>query len=170
MSIISLIKERRSVRSYKDQPVEDSVLETILEAARLSPSARNLQERRFVVVRNPETRKYLATIASSQSFLAEAPVILAGCATLTDYVMRGGQLAYPIDLAIAIDHITLQATAMGLGSCWIGSFDEEKTRTVLKIPSTIRIVCLLTLGYSADAPGPKDRVSLSEMVCYEEWQ
>lgn len=169
MDILDAIQKRRSVRAYTARPVEEDQLRAVLEAARLAPSARNLQEWRFVVVRDPAIRARLATAANNQAFVSQAPVVIAGCAVKTDYVMRGGQLAYPIDLAIAIDHMTLQAAAAGLGTCWIGSFFEDQVRAILGIPGDVRVVCLLTLGYPADAPAPSKRLAAGQVFTWDRW-
>ncbi len=170
MKIIRQIQERYSVRAYQKRPVEKEKLSAVLTAARLAPSARNSQEWRFVVVQEAARRQQLSVAANNQAFVGTAPVVIACCSTNTDYIMRGGQLAYPIDLAIAIDHMTLQAVAEGLGTCWIGSFYEDQVKALLEIPATIRVVALLTLGYPQDAPQPKKRLPLSGIVCHERWK
>jgi len=112
MDIYTAISTRKSVRSYEDKPVPDEVLTRILEAARIAPSASNRQEWRFVVVRDPETRKQLVRAAHNQSFVGQAPVVLACCAETDEHRMPCGHLSYTIDVAIAVDHITLCAAAM----------------------------------------------------------
>ncbi len=107
MNVIDAIKTRKSVRAYLDKPVEDAKLSAILEAARLAPSASNRQEWRFVIVRDPATRRKIAEIAGSQEFIAEAPVVIVACAETDGRIMKCGQACYPIDVAIALDHITL---------------------------------------------------------------
>lgn len=169
MDVFEAIKERRSVRAYDDKPVEKEKLDKIFEAARLAPSAANHQEWRFVVVTEKSKRKALMTAANNQSFVAEAPVVIACCAETDGHKMRCGEQCYPIDVAIAIDHITLAAVALGLGTCWIGSFYPDKVREILNIPKTIKVVELLTLGYPADSPRPKNRKTIEEIVHYEEW-
>jgi len=169
MDVFEAIKERRSVRVYDDKPVEKEKLDKIFEAARLAPSAANYQEWRFVVVMEKSKRKALMTAANNQSFVAEAPVVIACCAETDGHKMRCGEQCYPIDVAIAINHITLAAVALGLGTCWIGSFYPDKVREILNIPKTIKIVELLTLGYPADSPHPKNRKTIEEIVHYEEW-
>ena len=171
MDIYEAIKTRKSVRSFKKSEVSQDVLERLLDAARLAPSANNSQEWRFVVVRDTETRKTLASIACKQPFVAEAPVILACCAETNNHVMTCGQLSYPIDVAIAVDHITLCAVAEGLGTCWIGAFYEDKVKRILAIPPEIRVVALLPVGYPSDpAPVTKLRRSLARIVCQEKWR
>ena len=141
-----------------------------MEAARLAPSASNRQEWRYIIVRDPEKRRKLAEIAMGQKFVAQAPVVIAACAETDNHVMRCGQLCYPIDVAISIDHLTLQAVEEGLGTCWIGAFKEKETKELLAIPASMRVVQLVTLGYPADKVGPKNRLSLEEIVREETWQ
>jgi nitroreductase len=171
MNVSEAIRRRRSVRAYLDKPVEQEKLERVLEAARRAPSAKNMQEWKFVVVRDKATREKLIDAARGQKFVGEAPVVIAACGTITDYVMTCGQLTYPIDVAIAVDHMTLQAAEEGLGTCWIGAFHEDKAKELLGIPKEIRVVALLPLGYPAEslAPREKARKPLSEIVLWEKW-
>lgn len=169
MALMEQIKKRYSVRSYQNRPVEKNKLDAVLEAARLAPSAKNFQEWRFVVVQDAETRQRLVPAANNQAFIGQAPVVIACCATNCEYVMRCGQLSYPIDLAIAIDHMTLQAVEEGLGTCWVGSFFEDQVKNVLGIPKGIRVVELLALGYPADQPRPKNRSPIESIVSYDKW-
>ena len=149
----------------------EEMISRLLEAARLAPSASNRQEWRFIVVRDPSTRKQLSIAASGQEFVGEVPVVLACCAETDGHVMACGQLCYPIDVAIAIDHITLCATADGLGTCWIGAFDEGQVKEILGIPAQIRVVGLLPIGYPKDPSSvKKNRLLLKEVVKYERWQ
>ena len=170
MAVMRQIRERYSVRSYQKRPVEKEKLEAVLEAGRLAPSAKNLQEWRFVVVQDAKTRKKLVPAAYNQAFVGEAPVVIACCAGNAEYIMRCGQTAYPIDVAIAIDHMTLQAVEEGLGTCWIGSFYEDQVKAVLNIPDNVRVVELLVLGYPADKPKPKNREPLDNIACYDKWK
>ena len=169
MELFEAIKERRSVRAYRDKQVEREKLERIFEATRLAPSACNFQEWRFVVVTDKEKRQALMEAANNQQFICEAPVVIACCAETDKHTMRCGELCYPIDVAIAIDHITLAAVSLGLGTCWIGSFYPDKVRKILNIPESIKVVELLTLGYPADAPGAKNRKAIDEICFYETW-
>ncbi len=170
MNVLEAIKTRKSVRQYLDKPVEDHHLETILEAARLAPSASNRQEWRFVVVRDRAQRRALMRAAQNQRFVGQAPIVIAACAQTDNHVMSCGQLSYPIDVSIAIDHLTLAATGLGLGTCWIGAFDEAAVKSLLRIPPEVRVVELVTLGYPTDpAPVPKRRLSMEEIVKYETW-
>jgi nitroreductase len=170
MDTVEAIKKRCSVRAYEDREVEDEKLEILLECARLAPSAANLQEWRIIVVRDRDRRANLAKAANNQGFVAQAPAVLVFCAETEQHMMRCGEKSYPIDVAIAIDHVTLAAVELGLGTCWIGAFYTDRVRDILGIPDHIPVVSLLTLGYPA--PGstrPKKRLALEEIVKYERW-
>lgn len=169
MDVFKAIENRYSVRHYEDRIVEREILDKIFEAARLAPSAKNLQEWRFVIAREKKAREQLAEAAYNQMFVAKAPCVIACCAVNEEYIMRCGLPSYPIDVAIAIDHMTLAATALGLGTCWIGKFDPDKVRYILGIPKKIEVVEILTLGYPSDQIKPKDRLPLNEIVKYDRW-
>ncbi|MCK4271893.1 nitroreductase family protein [bacterium] len=169
MNVFQAIKTRRSVRSYLDKPVEEDKLLRVLEAARLAPSANNYQEWRFVVVRDDVTRQKLMAAARGQGFVGQAPVVIVCCAQTDGHVMTCGQKCYPIDVAIAIDHMTLVAAEEGLGTCWVGSFYADQVKQILGIPESVPIVELLTLGYPAKTPQPTERLSLGEIVKHERW-
>jgi nitroreductase len=171
MEVYEAIRARHSVRSYRDRPVEPAKLNRVLEAAHLAPSARNDQEWRFVVVSDQAKKEALATEASSQHFMLEAPLIIAACAQTDGRVMGCGQLAYPIDVAIALDHLTLAAVAEGLGTCWIGSFDPARVRRILGIPPEVQVVELMLLGYPRETgtPPKKSRLPLEQVVHREAW-
>ncbi|KPL17365.1 MAG: nitroreductase [candidate division Zixibacteria bacterium SM23_81] len=169
MNVYEAIKTRRSIRSYEDRPVEEDKLHRILEAARLAPSASNLQEWRFVVVRDAHIRKKLMEAAKGQRFVGEASVVIACCAKTDQHVMTCGQMCYPIDVAIAIDHMTLAAVEEGLGTCWIGAFFADQVREILGIPENVPVVELLTLGYPASVPGPSSRLPFDTIIKYERW-
>ncbi len=169
MDVRKAIQSRRSIRAYDSHEVEEDKLARVLDSGRLSPSAGNRQERRFIVVRDAKKRQLLSEAARNQKFVAEAPVVLAACSVETKYTMACGQLAYPIDTAIAVDHITLAAVEEGLGTCWIGAFNEKKVKEILSIPNNIRVVALLPLGYPSAIPRPTPRKSLDEIVMWEKW-
>lgn len=172
MNVLQVISKRYSVRSYDSREVEQEKLEMVLEAARLAPSASNRQEWRFVVARDADKRQALMEAARGQGFVGQAPVVIAACAKHDGHKMPCGQLCYPIDVAIALEHVALQAVEEGLGTCWIGAFDEDAAKEALGIPKTddVRVVQLMPLGYPADSPGPKSRLPLEEIVMYEQWR
>ncbi len=170
MELIEVIKRRRSIRAYEDKKIEREKLARVLDAGRLAPSARNLQDWKFIVVKSLEMRTRIAHACKSEDFVREAPVIIAACGTNPDYIMTCGQKAYPIDVSIALTHMMLRAEDLGLGTCWLGAFNEKKVKELLAVPAKVRIVALLTLGYSRYHPPSKSRKSLDEVVCYDRWK
>ena len=170
MNVMEAIRKRKSVRKYLNKKVEEDKLSAVLEAGRLAPSASNRQEWRFIIVRDQVSKKKLAEAANNQSFIAEASIVIAACAETDEHVMSCGQACYPIDVAIALDHITLAAVELGLGTCWIGAFDEKKVKQILEIPSEVRVVALMPLGYPYDSSVVnKNRLSISEISKYEQY-
>lgn len=170
MKIIEEIVNRRSVREYSEKPVEKEKLTNILEAGRMAPTARNQQDWRIIIVTDRQLKNRLIDEASpKQAFLKQAPIILAACALNPDYILRCGHPAYLIDLAIVLDHIALQAVREGLGTCWIGSFDEGKAKRVLKVPDPARIVELLSLGYYDRLPFARERKPIQDLYNWESW-
>ena len=168
MTVQEAIRKRYSCRAYLDRPIEQEKLTQILEAARLAPSAKNLQDWRFVLVTDKEIKLKLAQAANNQMFIAQAAAIIVACSN-SGHVMRCGQKIAPIDVAIALEHICLQAAESGLATCWIGSFYPEKVRAILGIPDDIEIIELMSLGYPADHPGQTRREPVENIVCYEKW-
>ncbi|MHC4184317.1 MAG: nitroreductase family protein, partial [Planctomycetota bacterium] len=151
------------------RPVEQEKLDRVFEAARLAPSAKNLQDWRFVLVTDKQTRWRLAEAADNQMFLENAAAIIVACSNST-HVMRCGQPIGPIDVAIALEHIALQAAEIGLATCWIGSFYPEKVRAVLDIPADIAVIELMALGYPDDQPKMPNREPIQKILCCEKWQ
>jgi len=141
----------------------------VLEAARLAPSAHNEQEWKFIVVKDVKRKKELVEVALAQSFIAEAPVVIVAVATNPGHIMANEVPAYALDLAIAIEHMALQATEEGLGTCWVCSFDQETVKEILNIPEECKVVVLMPLGFPTDKPRPKSRKSLEEIVSYEKF-
>lgn len=169
MGIYEIIEKRRSVRAYRDEDISEEKLKRILEAGRLAPSAHNSQEYKFVVVKDAKKRKDLAQAASSQRFIAQAPVIIVAVSLNPEYLIESGVPTYALDLAIALDHMTLAAVEEGLGTCWIGSFSQEEIKKVLNIPAQYKVAALLPIGIPDEEPSPKSRKKLDELVCYEDF-
>lgn len=170
MKIIEEIVNRRSIREYSHKTIEPEKLARILEAARLAPTARNQQDWKLILVKNPDIKDKLVELASpQQQFLKQAPILIAACALNPTYTMRCGHPAYLIDLAIVLEHIALQAVREGLGTCWIGSFDELKAKTVLGLPQNMRIVELMSLGYPAQIPPARNRKSIQDLIAWDSW-
>jgi nitroreductase len=170
MNVFEAIKKRRSVRSYLDKSIEEEKLNAVLEVGRLAPSAGNRQEWRFVVVKDCDVRRKLGEAANGQSFVGEAPVVIVACAVTDGHVMSCGQPCYPIDVAIALDHISLAAVEYGLGTCWIGAFNEGKVKEILGIPEEVRVVELMPIGYPAhQIMKEKNRLPFSKIVKQGHW-
>ena len=170
LNVFDAVKKRSSVRRFLEKSIEEEKLTVILEAGRLAPSARNLQEWRFVVVRDPEVRCKIGQAANGQEFVGEAPVVIVACAVTDGRVMSCGQLCYPIDVAIALDHISLVAVELGLGTCWIGAFDEDSVKEILRIPKEVRVVELMPIGYPVfEGVKEKTRLSFEKIVRYDHW-
>ncbi|MEM3404099.1 MAG: nitroreductase family protein [Nitrososphaeria archaeon] len=145
MGVFEAIVRRRSVRSYTDREIPKDVLIKLLEAARLAPSARNSQPWHFVIVTDQEKKKRIAESGRWARFISNAPAIIVGCGD-----REKSSKWFTVDVSIALEHIVLKATEEGLGSCWIGSFDEEVVKDVLSIPDRYSVVALISLGYPAE--------------------
>lgn len=169
MDLFTAIKTRRSIRRFKDKPVEEDKLKRVLEAARLAPSARNLQDWKFILVTDRVLREKLAEAAKGQRFVAEAPVVIVACGTKTDYIMTCGQYSYTLDVSIAVTHIILKAVEEGLGTCWLGAFHEGEVKKILGIPEQIKVVAMIPIGYPDIEPKATSRKPLEEIFCLNKW-
>ena len=169
MAVLEAIRRRYSCRAYRDKSIEQEKLDCILEAARLAPSARNTQDWRFVVVMDRDTKRRVAATTNRPEIFEKAGAMIAACSN-SDEIMRCGQAIGPIDVAIALEHICLQAADLGLGTCWIGSFDAGKVRQILGIPDDIIIVELMALGYPAGSKPEPKREPIEKIVCYDTWK
>ncbi len=170
MDVFTAISQRYSVRAYKTKDVEEDKLKKILEAGRLSPSANNFQDWKFIIVKNKETRKKLAKAAFGQSFIGEAPVVIVACGTEPKAMLACGQPAHTVDVSIAFAYMILQAFELGLGTCWIGAFSEEQAKKVLSVPDNVRVVAMTPLGYPDEPPSQKSRRPLDQIICYEKYE
>ncbi|MEM2105981.1 MAG: nitroreductase family protein [Candidatus Bathyarchaeia archaeon] len=172
MDVFEAVQQRRSVRAYDSTPVPKDKLMKILEAARLAPSAGNVQPWHFVVVTDYEKRRKIAESGRFARFLAEAPVVIVGCGD-----ERASPKWYVVDVAIAMQNMVLTATSEGLGTCWIGDFDEKLVKELLRIPENYHVVALLAVGYSRekfDIQGKilhlvRRRKKLKNIVSFEEF-
>jgi nitroreductase len=165
MDIFEAIRTRRSIRKYKKEPIPNDKLEMIFEAARLAPSAANRQPWRFIVVQDAIRKKTLAEAANNQTFLGDAAAIVA---TVGDPEVSARW--HERDPMIALEHMVLAAAAIGYGTCWIGAFDEDAVKRLLKIPAKMRVIALLPIGVPNETPTPRPRKELSELFFREEWQ
>jgi nitroreductase len=169
MDFQTLIQERYSVRAYRPDEVGEDQLQAVLNAARLAPTAHNNQPFQLVVIHTRGREAELARIYHREWFY-QAPLLLCIC-TLKDaaWVRRDGKNFAAVDAAIAFDHLTLAATELGLGTCWVANFVVGAAREVLGLPEEVEPLVFTPLGYPADEPKPKERKPLSELVRYERW-
>lgn len=170
MEFSKLIEERYSVRAYRPDPVEEEHLRQVLEAARLAPTACNLQAFQLIVIHTEGREQELKRIYR-QDWFSQAPVVIGICALPEKNWVRGydGKDFSDVDVAIVMDHLILAAANAGLGTCWIGAFDPDAAREILGLPDDAEPVAFTPVGYPADRPGPKRRRPLSDLVRYENW-
>jgi len=169
---MKIFGERRSIRKYGDRPVEDEKLQAVLEAARLAPSWANRQCWTFIVVKDQATREAVAATLEknpAQKASATAPVLIVACADPEQSGKKKDQDYYLVDIGICLQQLCLEAWNQGLGTCWIGLFDEDKIRPILGVPDNIRIVAMTPLGYPAVYPDERGRKALKEIVFHEKW-
>lgn len=167
MEFFELVKKRRSIRSFDPQkPVSEEQIAKILEAGIWAPSAGNLQDWFFVVVRDQKVKDQLAQAALGQDFVAEAPVVIVVCCDLeriSHYGKRGQELYTFQDTACAAQNMFLAATDLDLGACWVGAFDEKKVIQILNLADHLRPVAILPIGYPAEKPSPPSRRKIEEV-------
>jgi nitroreductase len=169
MEFRDVIEKRYSVRAYKPDPVEDEKLQRVLDAARLAPTAANHQPFRLLVIHTKGREEELRRIYRAEWF-GKAPLVICACAVPSQgWVRMDGKNYTEVDVAIVMDHLILAAADSGLGTCWIGAFDEKAARDALGLPDDVEPVAFTPLGYAADIPREKKRKALSELVRYERW-
>jgi len=154
MDVFEAIKTRKSIRAYSPMPVPNELLLKIAEAAQLAPSAGNIQPWHFIFVTDQDKRKILSKSIYA-GFLAGSPVVVVGCGN-----QKVSPRWYVVDTTIALEHIVLAAASEGLGTCWVGSFEEDKVKQLLKIPEDYRVVALLAMGY------PQEKFDLTGKVAH----
>ncbi|MDD5448702.1 MAG: nitroreductase family protein [Actinomycetota bacterium] len=201
MEVFDVIRERRSIRRYREEKINEETLRKIMEAARLAPSSSNIQSWKFIIVTSKELRRKLKDAARGQKFVEEAPVVIACCIDLEAFkeqskqtiklllkgalrpslemILRtlgvGGNsnldaerqmVNATINVSIASEHIVLAARNLGLGTCWIRAFEEEKVEEILALPEHLKVLALLTLGYPQESPSPRPRKTLEEITIW----
>lgn len=178
MEFMDVAASRKSVRGYSDKPVEEEKLTKILEIARIAPSWANKQCCKYVVVKDKANIQEIA--GTLNSWLKQAPVVLVACADPKDSGSRNGMDYYLVDVGISMQQLVLAATDMGLGTCWIGAFDEAKVKRTLLIPENVKVVALTPIGYPAGNEGIRiklvkayigstKRKPLEDIVHWEKW-
>lgn len=173
MEFHEVIRTRRSIRAYRSDPIPEEALNRVLEAVRIAPSGSNRQPWKFIIVRNGELRRRLAAACGNQGFIAEAPVVVVACGYNINYNRGGymGEMSMLIDVSIAFTHLILAARAEGLGTCWIGAFNNDEVKKILDIPGEVNVVAVTPLGYPKDdgfvEPGP--RKPLAEIISMDKF-
>jgi len=197
MDVREAIRKRRSIRAYRPDGIPEDVLERLLEALRLAPSGGNRQPFKFIVVRDQATREKVAAACRwkpgrphGHEFVAEAPLVIVACGSEKDAVTRfykDGEASLTmgvapdaidrdpadinnlmaVDMAIALDHLSLAATEEGLGTCWIAALDERELRRVLSVPDDMRVLFVMPVGYAVSWPEARPRKPLEEIVCWD---
>lgn len=166
MLVFEALRTRRSIRKYKPIPVEKEKLDLIMEVARTSPSSSNKQQWKFVVVQDKKKLEQFTGIANGQTFVGTAPVIIAACGPLWGK-SNCGQNRHTVDCSIACSYMMLAAHDVGLGTCWLGNFQQDAAREILGVPEDWEIVALLTLGYPDETPVMRPRKTTDEVVRYD---
>ncbi len=170
MRFSKLVKARYSVRAYKPDPVSEEMLQAVLDAARMAPTAANRQPFRLIVISVAGREEELKQIYNRDWFV-QAPYVICACGIPEDnWVRMDGKNYNDVDVTIAMDHLVLAATDLGLGTCWIAAFDPDAARRVLNLPDGVEPVVFSPLGHPADSPRPKKRKPLEELVRYERWE
>lgn len=168
LHVPEMIRERRSIRAFTDKEISEGDAELLVEAACLAPSAGNRQPWEFVIVRDEKNKRRLAEAAYGQYFIAEAPIVFVVCAdpgrSASRYGRRGTELYCLQDTAAAVQNLLLTAKANGLGSCWIGAFDEVRAAEVVGAPKDVRPIAIVPVGYPAESPPQRPRRRLSEVI------
>lgn len=168
MNIFEAISGRRSIRKFKKEDVSDELIQKVVNAGIWAPSAGNVQAWEVVIVQDEEKRRKISETAYMRDFIAEAPVIMVSCANMersaTVYGKRGLDLYCIQDAACATQNMLLAAYALGLGTCWVGSFDEEILMDLMDLPNFLRPVALVPMGYPDEKPYPPTRRNLEEFI------
>lgn len=169
MEFTDLVGRRYSVRNYRPDPVEDIKLHKVLEAARLAPTAANRQPFQLIVISTRGRREELSRIYKPDWF-SSAPIVICACAIPSQAWTRfDGRNYSDVDVAIAMDHLILAAANEGLGTCWVGAFDPQAAREVLRLPDGVEPIAFTPLGYPTDSPREKKRKPMADLVRYERY-
>ncbi len=167
MDILEIIKNRRSVRSFQKKEIPEEVVEKLIEALIWAPSAGNLQSRKFYFIFDQKIKEGLLKTALRQGFIAQAPLVIVGCADekiASRYGERGQNLFSICDVSASIQNLMLLAYSEGLGTCWVGAFDEKEVSKVLNLPGNLRPIIILPVGYPSEKPKAPSRVSKEEAI------
>lgn len=170
MDVLLAIRNRRSCREYLQRPLEYDKITAVIEAGHYAPSAGNLQDWKYILVTDKHMRETVAEHCMEQHWMAHAPAMIIVCSneerTEQHYGLRGKRLYSIQSCAAAVENMLLCAEALGIGACWVGAFDEEQLRDLFNIPQTARPQAIITLGYKATQPTPKELTSMDSCVYF----
>lgn len=173
MDTLECIRTRRSIRKYKDVPVEWDNVVTILEAGRMAPSSGNVQNWKFIVVKEEAARKKIAKACFDQDWMKDAPVHIVVVAEPEQaerlYGIRGERFYTLQNCAAAIENMLLAANSLGLGSCWVGAFDDIMMRTAVALPENFMPHAIITIGYADEKPLLPQKKRIEWIVRLEAW-
>ena len=181
MEILKEILSRRSIRRYKSNPVDNEKIRIMLESARLAPSGNNSQPWNFIMVRSEEKRKQIVEACKNQRWMLQAPVFLVCVADIRAKIFGSDHMVIDEkspqvelkqvirDTGIAVEHLVLQAEALGLSTCWVAFFEQKDIRPVLNVPADKYVVAVITVGYADESPPPRPRRPLDEIIHFETW-
>jgi nitroreductase len=167
MEVFEAILKRRSIRDFEKKEIPKEKIEKLKEALIWAPSAGNLQARKFYFVFNEEIKKKLAKAALNQNFIAKAPLVIIGCCDLEKiswYGERGKNLYTICDVSAAIENLMLVATSEGLGTCWVGAFDESEVSKILNLPKNERPIVIVPVGFPKEIPSPPEREEKEKLI------
>jgi nitroreductase len=168
MEILEIIKKRRSIRKFLSKPISEKVIDELIKALIWAPSAGNLQSRKFYFVFNQKIKEDLVEASRDHwSFIAKAPLVIVGCAdykTAEYYGEKGKNIFSICDVALSVQNLMLLAYSEGLGSVWVGAFDEEKVTEILNLPENLRPIAIIPVGYPAEKPDVPPRLSKGESI------
>ena len=172
MDLKQVIKNRHSVRSFSDKVPPKKIIDEIIEYANLAPSAGNLQARDFIIIDDHNIKEKLSDAALDQKFIVQAPINIVVCANLkriSSYGNRGRELYCIQDASAAVEHILLLAIVNGLDTCWVGAFDEKMVSKILDLPSYVRPIAIIPIGYSNEQKTSTSRIDINELKHFNHW-
>ena len=169
MQVIDEVRNWVTIKKYTDEKIAPESLERILDAGIRAPSAKNRQPWRFIACTGNSVRSKIMDAAYGQDHVGSAPVIIAACTTNTEYKMPNGQIAYPIDISMAISFMMIQARAEKLGACVVTTYNEADIKDILSVPYSMRVVMLLLIGHPDEDPILTKRKLRSRVIAHEHW-
>jgi len=175
MDFYEVIRTRRTVREFKADAIPEEVLQRVMEAAGVAQSGSNRQPWHYIIIRDKERMKEMVPLCANQAFIAQAPVLIVACGMNLNTNRGGymGDFGMLVDVSISFSQLTLAARVEDLGTCWIGSFNNDAVKKYLEIPDDVQVVALTPLGYPAESGAFFENATkkdLKEIVSYEKYK